>query len=472
MAVARKIAYNVIFNVITKILSTILALVGIGFITRYLGKDGFGDYSTVLAFFAFFGAVADLGIYSITAREISRPGANEEKILGNAFALRIVTAAIVLLFIPFFVYFLPYSFSVKLGIFLVALSFIFSSTYSVLNGVFQKNLAMDKIALAEVCGKIIQVVIIIFAVKKNLGFDAIILSILIAMIFNFTVVIILVKKFVKLKLQFDFSYWKKFLKESLPMGISAIIIFVYFKMDTIMLSVMKTNTEVGIYNAAYKVIENITFFPAMIIGLVFPMLSKNIFFDTKKFTHIANETAKVFLILIVPLVIGTLFLSNGIINLIGGNSFSQSAPTLRILVFALACIFYGGFFNSILIAANMQKKLMYGLLLCAIFNVTANFFIIPIYSYNGAAIVSFLTEALVVSISFYLTVKHTKYIPKISHFFRIFLSGIIMAIFLFIFKNFLGFLSLALLSSLIYIAALWVTQTITIRELRTIFVSK
>src|SRR5476651_625108 len=95
MVIARKIAYNVVFNVITKILSTILALVAIGFITRYLGTQGFGDYSTVLAFFSFFGSLADLGLYAITAREILRENADEEKILGNAFTLRFLSSLLV-----------------------------------------------------------------------------------------------------------------------------------------------------------------------------------------------------------------------------------------------------------------------------------------------------------------------------------------------------------------------------------------
>ena len=139
MAIARKIAYNVVFNVITKFISTILALVGIGFITRYLGIQGFGDYSTVLAFFSFFGSAADFGLYSITAREISRPNADEEKILGNAFTFRLISSVVVFLITPIFVYFLPYSHDVKLGIIIAAASFVFSSTYMVLNGVFQKN---------------------------------------------------------------------------------------------------------------------------------------------------------------------------------------------------------------------------------------------------------------------------------------------------------------------------------------------
>ncbi len=471
MAIARKIAYNVVFSVITKILSTILALVGIGFITRYLGKDGFGDYSTVLAFFAFFGSVADLGLYAITARDISREGADEAKILGNAFALRLVSAITVFLITPILVFFLPYSQDVKIGILIAAASFVFSSTYMVLNGVFQKNLAMDKVAAAEVFGKIIQISIIIFAVRNDLGFTTIILSILAAMIFNFIAVLLLVKKYIPLRLQFDFVYWKKFLKESAPLGVSAIVIFVYFKIDTILLSILKTNTEVGIYNAAYKVIENLSFFPAMIVGLMFPMFSRHIFSDKKHFAHLANETLKVFFIIIVPLIVGTLFLSEGIIHLIGGAAFAESANTLRILIFALAFIFFGGLFNNILIASNNQKKMLWMLIGCAIFNVTANLIFIPSYSYTASAIISTLTEFMVAIVGLILTIKYTGYKPTIQHLGRILFSGFIMMIFLFIFKS-QSFLFLLLESSLVYILLLWLTKTITIKELRSIVSNK
>ena len=471
MAIARKIAYNVIFNVIAKILSTILALVGIGFITRYLGTNGFGDYSTVLAFFAFFGAVADLGLYAITTREISRPDADEKKILGNAFALRMISSVIVFLLTPVLVFFLPYSHDVKLGILIAAASFVFSSTYMVLNGVFQKNLAMDKVAATEVFGKLLQISIIILAVKNNLGFTTIILSILASMIFNFSAVLFLVRKYVPIKLQFDFSYWKKFLKEAAPLGISAVVVFAYFKMDTILLSVLKTNAEVGIYNAAYKVIENISFFPAMIMGLVFPMFSRHIFSDKKHFTYLANETFKVFLILVVPIVIGALFLSEGVIHLIGGDAFAQASNTLRILIFALAFIFFGGFFNNILIAGNHQKKMLWAFAICAIFNITANIIFIPIFSYTASAIISASTELLVAVLSFILTLKYVGYVPSFRFLPHILFSGFAMAIFLYFFQAH-GFFFLVLTSSLIYLLFLWLTHTITIRELRSIFVTK
>ncbi|OGI22799.1 MAG: hypothetical protein A3E91_03830 [Candidatus Moranbacteria bacterium RIFCSPHIGHO2_12_FULL_40_10] len=464
MVVARKIAYNVVFNVIAKILSTILALIGIGFITRYLGKEGFGNYATVLAFFAFFSSFSDMGLYSVATREISRAGADEEKIMGNVFSLRLVSSLAVFLIFLFFIGFLPYERDVKAGIIIAGIAFVFSSGYSVLNGIFQKNLAMDKVALAEFIGKIIQVGFIILAVKKNLGFTAIMLSLLLYMIFNFAVIYKLSQKYIKFKIHADIAYWKKFLKKSLPMGISVMITFFYFKADTIMLSLMKTNADVGIYNAAYKVIENITFFPAMIAGLILPLMSRYIFSEREKFEDIADKTFKVLLILIVPVVVGTLFLADKIIGLIGGAGFSESANVLRILVFALFFIFFGNFFNNILLVSNLQKKLMAVLSFCAAFNIIANLILIPLYSYKGAAVTSVLTELLVVSLALYLIWKNINYRPKAHFLGRILVSGLTMAIFLFFFQKF-NFFLLAIGSAGIYMLFLWLTKAVASEEI-------
>jgi len=467
MAVARKIAYNVFFNATAKILATVLALVSIGFITRYLGKDGFGDYATVLAFFSFFGCLADLGLYSIATREISRVGADEKKIMGNVFSLRLTSALVVFLFSPL-VFFLPYSHDLKIGIMIAAASFVFSSAYSVLNGIFQKYLVMDRVAITELIGKVIQLAIIIVAVKMDWGFSAIILSLLIYMVFNFVVILILSRRYIRFKFEIDFVYWKKFIKDSLPMGIAVVITFLYFKTDTIMLSMMKSSSDVGIYNAAYKVIENITFFPAMIIGLILPLTARYIFTDKEKFKNISDKTFKFFMILIIPIIVGTLFLANGIIGLIGGGGFTESANVLRIIIFSLVFIFFGSFFNNVLISGNLQKKMMLALGICAIFNISLNLFLIPRYSYIGASITSVFTEMLVATFGFYLSKKYLHYTPSIKNIGGMFVSGLAMAAFLF-FLGSLNFFILALGSAGVYFIFLYLTKSISHDEIKSLF---
>jgi O-antigen/teichoic acid export membrane protein len=468
---SRRIAYNAVVSSASKIIGTVLALVSIGFITRYLGKDGFGDYSIVLAFFAFFSAVADLGLYSISTREISRPGSDEEKIIGNVFAIRLLISLGIVIISPIIVMFFPYSQSVKTGILIAALAYFFASSYSVLIGLFQKRLVMDKVAIGELIGKVFQVAVVVAVVKLDLGFRLIIGSLLANMLVSFAVIYLWSRKYIVFKPLFNWPAWKDFLKESYPMGISAIVVFAYFKLDTILLSVMKTSADVGVYNVAYKVLESIVFFPAMFIGLVMPIMARYIFHERSKFELVADKTFKVFFIFAVPLLVGLSFLSRDVIKLIGGAGFSESAGVLRILAWALVFVFFGNYFTNILIAGNMQKKLMKILFFCAIFNISVNFVLIPKYSFMGAAVTSSLTELLVVILSGYLAYHELNYRPSLEKIWAILTSGALMASILYFFQGANLFI-LAAASALIYFLSLWIFKAISAEELLSLISKK
>ncbi|OGI22085.1 MAG: hypothetical protein A2808_03610 [Candidatus Moranbacteria bacterium RIFCSPHIGHO2_01_FULL_55_24] len=472
MAIARKIAYNVVLNSFFKVFSTVaLSLLSIRLITGYLGPDGFGKYATILAFFGFFSAIADLGLGPVTAREISREGAEEKKILGNIVALRLLSSLALILIAPLALLVFRYPEDQEWGILIAAAAVLFSTLSLVLNGIFQKYLAMDKVAMIEFCGKFLQVALVVFIVREDLGFLPIAATLLVSLSFNAILVFWWSRRYVKFSLALDFSYWKEFLKESLPMGATAIITFAYFKLDTILLSLMQSNTDVGIYNVAYKIMENLIFFPAMLAGLILPLLSRSIYTDRKRFNEIADKTFKVFFLIVAPLIVGTWFLAPDIVQIVSGEGFQASVPVLRILIFALGCIFFGHYFNMLLIVSNAQRKLMVALFFAAVFNISLNLFLIPTYSFIGAAFTSVATELLVITLTGFLVFQHVKYRPSFEHIGRILFASGAMGVSLFFLEPYSFFLA-GISGVTIYIGSLWITQAISYEELRMIFSSK
>lgn len=468
MSVAKKIAYNVFFNSGAKVVANVLALIGFGLVTRYLGKEGFGEYAVILAFFALFSSLGDFGISATATREISREQADEKKILSRALGLRLLVSLGIAALAPLVAYLLPYSDQVKIGIVVAGAAFIFSSTYSLFNGLFQKHLAAYKVTGAETIGKAIQVALIFTFIHLDLGFYGILATFAAAPVINSILVILLSRSYLRFGPVLDRSWSRQFMAEAMPLGITAAITFFYFKMDTVILSLMQPNAAVGVYNAAYKIIENLSFFPGMIMGLIFPLFSRYILTDRAKFETIANKTFKLLLVLVVPMLIGTVFLSRPIMLIMGGNEFLPSAEVLSIVIFSLGFMFFGSFFNSILIASNRQKALMWNLALCAIFNVTSNWLLIPRLSYMAPAYITVATEALVVILTLVMTVRYLNYKPALDGFFRIFVSGAAMTIFLWIFGQ-ASFFLVAPSAAIIYFVALWATRAVDNSELRLIF---
>lgn len=471
MAVARKIAYNIVFNSAVKVLTTVaLSLVSIRLITEYLGKEGFGDYATVLAFFALFAALADLGIGQITAREISREGADESAILGKVASLRVITSLGLFLIAPLFIWFLDYPIDVKFGIWIAAGAVIFSSFSLFLNGIFQKNIAMDRVAMIEFFGKLIQVGCVVLVVTLDLGFLAITSTLLASLSFNATISFFFSRKYARFSIHIDRAFWKDFLRHSLPLGGSVIVTFLYFKTDTIILSLIQGSAAVGTYGVAYKVMENLTFFPAMLAGLILPIVSRHIFTDREQFRHIADATFRVFLIIALPIILGGIFFSGDIIEIVAGSGFEDSILVLEILLISLGFIFFGHFFNMILIAGNHQKELMKATIFVAAFNITTNLILIPRLSYQGAATTSLLTELMVVVVMGTLVFRYLDYCPSFRLVGRVALSALLMAAFLYFVS--LPFLVEGLLSVVVYLGALWLLKAVSSREVGELFSKK
>jgi len=472
MALAQKIAYNVVFNSFLKIVTTVaLSLLSIRLITGYLGKEGFGDYTTILAFFAFFAAIVDLGIGTMTAREISREGADEAEILGKVASLRLTSSIFLFLFIPIVLFFFSYPLPVKIGIWIASGAVIFSSFSIFLNGIFQKNVAMDRIALVEFFGKLVQVGCVFLVVSLDLGFLAIVSTLLASLIFNATFSFLLSRKYATFLFQVDKDFWRRFLHNSLPLGGSALITFFYFKMDAILLSIIQGSAAVGVYGVAYKVMENLTFFPAMLAGLILPILSRHIFSNRKQFTEIADTTFRVFSIIVLPLVIGGAFLSSDIIAIVSGSGFEEAVPVLEILMLSLAFIFFGHYFNMLLIVGNFQKKLMKLLFFVAIFNISMNIFLISKYSFLGAAATALMTEGLVAISTGFLVYRLLGYRPAFGKLSRVFGAAALMAAFLFFARD-LSFLLSGFLSVTVYLGSLWLFRAVTSEEIAELFSKK
>ncbi len=468
----QKIALNATISSAARVIELAISLVIIGLITRHLGENGFGDYATILAFVYIFTVLADLGLYSIVVREISREGADEEKILNNALTLRMF-AGLIILGLAYFVSLLfPYPSQIQIGIAIAAFGFWFLSNTQVLMGLFQKHLRLDKVALAELAGRMIQLAVVWIVVYYSVGaychtpLHGIVAAVAIGAIFNFLIILYFASGYIKLKPRFNFSYWKYLLKQSFPLAISAILVMIYFKLDTIFLSVMKTSEAVGVYSLSYKILESLIFFPAMIVGLTMPLMSKTFLIDRQKFYSIIQRTLNFLVIIIVPLIIGTLFTSEKIIRLIGGaRGFADSPMVLNILVFAIAMIFLGALFSNVIIAANKQKFLAQIYFIGAVVNVIANFIFIPKYSYYGAAATTVLTELLVTALMIAVIVKTINFFPSFKIFFKALFASGAMALAL-VYSSDLNIFYLLIVGIAVYFPILYLIGGISKEELK------
>ena len=471
MRLSAKIFYNTVVQIAGKIIATILGLVAVAIITRYLGLIGFGEYTTIITFLSVFGILADLGLTLVTTQMISQPGVDEEKILNNLFTLRLVSALFFLALAPVTIIFFPYSPEVKAGVAIAVFSFLFIALNQIFVGLFQKKLRMDKVSIAEVSSRLVLVIGAVLAVKLNLGLLGIIFITVLASAINFLFLFIFSAGFFRLKIQFDFPIWKEIIRKTWPLAITIAFNLIYLKADTLILSLIKTPGEVGIYGAAYKVIDVLITIPFMFAGIVLPILTlswaqKNM----ASFKIVLQKSFDFMMILAVPLIVGTQFLARQVMVVVAGGEFAAAGSALKILVLAAWAIFFGCIFSHAIIALDKQKKIIGAYLFTSVTALAGYLIFIPRFSYLGAAWVTVYSELFIALAAFYLIYKYAGFLFNIKVLLKSVLASAIMAAFLFFLPSWYygsaGGLILTLgFSAAIYFTGLYLFKGITKEEI-------
>lgn len=451
------IAFNTVLSFLARFFGIALGFFALGITTRFLGEEGFGVYSTVAAYAYIFSFVADLGLYSLMVREISRAEspAQERSIASNIFTLRLFALACVL-FLGFILSFLFSSWYAlpKAALLLASFQYLFLSLSQVLVGIFQKHLQIRFLAIAELFGRGVTLVLLLLFLwqAEHLGVSPVVLALSAFTLGSLAIVSVSFwgagRLVPGLTLRVDVSLWRQFFRETLPLGIAVVLTALYFRLDTLFLAFFRSSGEVGLYNAAYRILEVLIFFPSAFVGLLMPQLSRFATSLNSNFHRVFRGGLEVLILITFPIAIGLFFEAHPIVTLIAGNEFSSGGGALRILSGAVFMIFFAALFSNALIAKKQQKRLAWIYFWGALFNVFSNALIIPRFGFLGAAFTTLLTEFLVTVLMVFVLYERGLFTLSFVRVRATCIASILLALFL-MFTQFPLFVTV-LLGALIY----------------------
>jgi len=458
MQEARKIAHNTIIQVLGKALTISFALIGFGLIARYLGQEGFGYLATIYAFLAIFGILVDLGLQMTTTKLISDPQENEGQILSNALTIRLIASIIFLGLASLVVWFFPYPTIIKIGVALASLGFIFHSLTSTLTSFFQKHLIMSKIVMAEVVAKIIYLGIIIVAIYLNHGLLGIIAAVILDSFFALAILIYFALKQVPLKPSFNFQIWGKILKTTWPIALTIALNLIYFKGDIFIMSLIRSQSEVGLYGAPYRILEVLINITYLFLGLILPLLATAIAIKNFEKLKIIIQSAFDFLIILtIPMIVGGFFLGQQLMVLMAGLEFAISGEIIKILLLATGAIFIAALFGYVVVALDQQKRMIKFYAINAVISVVGYWILISKFGYWGAAWMTVATEIFILVTAGYVMYKSINFLPNLKLLGKSIVASAVMAIPLYVFPNLIFPLAICM-GVLVYFTALYLLK--------------
>ncbi len=464
----RKVAHNTAIQIVGKAISTIFGLIAIGMMTRYLGVSQFGWYITAISFLQFIGILIDFGMTPVTAQMLSEQKYNKETLLKNLLGFRFVTATFFLTLAPLVALFFPYPIEVKHAIALLTISFLAIAMNQVFVGYYQTRLQMHVQAAGEVIGRIILVAGLWLMITGQYGFVPVMIVVGLSSIGYVLFMWAAASRTTKIRFAFDWHIWKSIMQKSWPIAISIIFNVVYLRGDVILLSWFQKFEEVGLYGAAYRVIDILGQTAMMMMGVILPLLafawSRN---NKKQFKQQYQQAFDAMMLFAIPVTIGTIILAEPIIAFVAGNEFIAAGRPLQILSLAVFGVFFGAIFGHTAVAIDKQKQTMWVYISNAILSLIAYLIFIPKFGMYGAAWVTVFSEVYA-GLFLFLVIRHyTNEILDYRTLFKLFFSAIVMAVIVLLLPN-LHVIALAILGAGIYGIMVILTGAISKETLKSV----
>lgn len=421
MSLTKQLAHNTAAQLVGKVISTLLGLFAIGMLTRYLGTERFGWYVTTLAFLQFIAILIDFGLIPVTSQMMSEvpKGITEEdtpaleshraRLLKNLLAFRFTTAIIGLGIAPFIALFFPYPHEVKIAIAFTTINMLSVAMNQIFIGYYQSKLSTYFQALGEICGRIALILGLILCIHFNLGFIPVMWAITLSSVVYTGAMWLFTKKNI-VGFAFDSEVWKAIAIKMWPISLSIMFNVIYLKGDTVILSFFRDQMEVGLYGAAYRVIDIISQTAMLIMGLMLPLLAYAWSTGNEKtFKEHLQLAFNVMMMFAIPMSVGLIVLSERIMTIVAGPEFRNAGTPLVLLSIAVFGVFIGAIFGHLAVAINRQKETIPVYLTNAIITIILYFIFIPRYGMIGAAGASVFSE-LFAALFLYLVIKKYSHI--------------------------------------------------------------
>ena len=186
------------------------------------------------------------------------------------------------------------------------------------------------------------------------------------------------------------EFWKRIFRQGWFLGASAIFIFIYHRVDQIMLFDWQGDASAGLYAAGVRLVEWLQIIPLALMGSLLPLMSAA---NPEKLEKAYRLSFKYLMLLIVPLVASAFMFSIQLITFVYGADYASTSQAFAILMAAEIFVFLGIVNNTILVATNKQALDPVFTGSSVAVNIVLNIWLIPRLGITGAALASLAAYA-------------------------------------------------------------------------------
>jgi O-antigen/teichoic acid export membrane protein len=407
---------NSFYLFVSQLGSSVLSVVLGVYIARQLGDIGYGQYSLALAFAAIFVMFADIGYQTLFFREVSLDTAQAERYLSNVTGIRVLMTVLVFFLMVLIANLLQYPQELLVLIYLFGAYTLLSSLYGIYLVTFRSFQQMKYEAAVIFVDGVSKVVLGIAVLQLGLGLVELglvfVASALLSLVLS---IVICHRHFVRPRIAIDMEFMRSTLWMALPFSVLPVLSMIYVRVDTLLLEAMKGDAVVGWYNAAYSIVLSVKFIPTLLLAALFPAAQQMSKQSRDRFCDYYDKAVKYLMALAIPIAIGLTLLAQPIILLIFGQEFEGAVAAFRILAWDILLFFIYLAIGNALLNIGREKSVAVASLMTVIINIALNLVLIPLISLIGAAIVTVISEAVLLAAYLYIYAQELRPVALLRH---------------------------------------------------------
>ncbi len=398
----QRFAKNFTFKILSTIITGLISIFIVRHLSSALLPEGFGTYNFLLTYTSYFIFLTSLGTDIVAIRMMAVEKENLKKILGSLITLKLLLtfATFVIMLIPMI--FVPNlrSFGLILVVFAATiLPFPFS-----VQCVFEATKRIEFPSLISIGTQLLTYVLLrVFVNSPNdllaIGLVLTAINSLIFILHN----IIFIKYYGMWKFSIDRILWINFLRDGFIIGFIQVIVNMNHYFNVFLLHFMKTDYEVGIFSAAYRVMFIIISVIAIFPNLMTPILFENYKLNLEKYKFYFDHYLKFIVFFSYFTACMSFFLAEPILDIFYDlTQYRQSITVFRILTGSIFLVGLNTPFNVGLLSMHKEKTLLKIIIVLFTTNFVLNLLLIPRFGIYGSSMATVTADFICIPIYIYV----------------------------------------------------------------------
>jgi O-antigen/teichoic acid export membrane protein len=389
-----RIARAISVQLVCRALGMVASVLSVAMTARYLGPGAYGQLTAAIVFVGMWASLADLGIGAVIVRLVASGRGDLERLVGVSSGLSLMYCMPLAALAAGTGLLIYDDADVRQMLVVISVTLLFL-TMTTVGPVFVTSVRFWPMAISDLVSRFANLGIVFWLVSSHADIIWFAVAQLAPSAVQLLIQAVAASRHISVRPVFSPREIRDLLRESLAqMGIIVVVIL-YWRADGVILSLMSTHEEVGVYGLAQTIALNVMVLSAFFLNSTLSTAATLFARDIAAFARFMRRSVESMYFLGVPVALIGGMLAGQLIGLIGDDAFvERGAPTLALLFIAVAVRFVAGTVSQGLFAAHHQRFLLWLAIASLVFNVALNFALAGRFGAVGAGAALICTEML------------------------------------------------------------------------------